>query len=188
MHPADNPQNSDPSSITNRSADFQNTATQLTTISDANSDGNAMAVGLEMESLAAIFSDECLRLHVTGRPSSYIESHPTAHQDLTASGTATPSAVSATRKALVEDGLNLDNIDVAMNRLSTNLDHSGGQRLRYEVTLPLWQQDDAEWVAVGSDANQGSRLRASKETAIPTLRILVSVSGHREDLSPQVKS
>ena len=84
----------------------------------ADSDPNLMAIGYELEALLAIYGPDSVKLSISSRPSSF-------HPDYTSPKKATRHT---TRDSVMWNAAMLDE----------EIGFSPGERIRYEVSVPIW--------------------------------------------------
>ncbi len=125
-----------------------------------------------MEALASIYGEEACRLHAPSRPSSWIGPPPanlpgtsgSPRNSMAMSRNGTDS-VSMSREATNDSRISQDSADIP-----DLADLRFGERVRYELCLPLAQDTDTEWVAAIKESP------SLKLSSVPLMRILVSVS------------
>jgi hypothetical protein len=161
---------------------WQSLVDALTSPDAMENDPHTVAIGLEMESLAAIYGEEACRLHTSDQPS-----RPGSIISLKERERGTPgsSRDSSPRRSAVERGhggvTGLEN-SLAGLQVNDELVHlAAGHRLRYELVLPLFAPDDPAWTETQARLGAG----ADEEPASPPLlRILVSLGPRYPDTTP----
>ena len=88
----------------------------------ADSDPNLMAIGYELEALLAIYGPDSVKLSISSRPSSF-------HPDYTSPKKATRHT---TRDSVMWNAAMLDE----------EIGFSPGERIRYEVSVPIWEDGE----------------------------------------------
>lgn len=114
-----------------------------------------MAIGYELEALLAIYGPESVKLSISSRPSSF---HPDYEP------TKKPPPRGTTRDSVMWDA--------AM--LNEEIGYSPGERIRYEVSLPIWEDGE---VLSGVD-------KASMPDKSPSMRVMVSLPPTYPNSSP----
>lgn len=164
---------------------WQTLVSHLTSPDAMDNDPHTVAIGLEMESLAAIYGDEACRLHTSDQPS-----RPSSMVSLQDREKTTPgsSRGSSPRRAAFERGRNgsVTGLESSLAGLQVNdelVNLAAGHRLRYELVLPLFAPDDPVWTE--TQARLGAVAAEHDEPASPPLlRILVSLGPRYPDTTP----
>lgn len=160
---------------------WQTLVDHLTSPDAMENDPHTVAIGLEMESLAAIYGEDACRLHTSDQPSR--PSSMTSFKDKQQAENATPgsSRASSPRRAVFGNGSgSITGLENSIAGLQVNdelVNLAAGLRLRYELVLPLFAPDDPVW------KETQERLGAMDSVAVdqdepatpPPLRILVSL-------------
>jgi hypothetical protein len=156
---------------------WQSLVDNLTSPDAMENDPHTVAIGLEMESLAAIYGEEACRLHTSeqssrpgSRPSSIIGPKATP-------GSSTPNSL---RNNTPGNGNGSTGLEDSIASLQVNeemVNLAAGHRLRYEVVLPLFAPDDPSWTETQSRINEIESIPVdvNEPTPPPQLRILVSI-------------
>lgn len=113
-----------------------------------------MAIGYELEALLAIYGPNSVKLSISSRPSSYHPDYqspkkPTRH---------------TTRDSVMWDAAQLEE----------ELGYSPGERIRYEVSVPIWEDGE---VLKGVD-------KGSMPDKSPLMRVMVSLPPTYPNSSP----
>jgi hypothetical protein len=152
-------------------------------------DPHTVAIGLEMESLAAIYGEEACRLHTSeqgSRPSSVISTRdqPTPKQTPGSSRASSPPRSATTNGKNGTTGLENSLASLQVNDELINL--AAGKRLRYEIVLPLFAPDDPSWRETQHRISLFDTVPIEEDDASPPplLRILVSLGPHYPSTSP----
>ena len=175
---------------------WQTLVDNLTSPDAMENDPHTVAIGLEMESLAAIYGEDACRLHTSeqssrpgSRPSSII-SHKDRLLDKVTPGSTTPNSPrnAATGNASGSTGLESSIASLQVNEELVNL--AAGHRLRYEVVLPLFAPDDPSWTETQARLNaiESIPVDENEPSSPPQLRILVSIGPkYPETVPPQLQ-
>jgi hypothetical protein len=113
-----------------------------------------MAIGYELEALLAIYGPDSVKLSISSRPSSY-------HPDYASPKKPTRHT---TRDSVMWDAAMLDE----------EIGYSPGERIRYEVGVPIWEDGE---VLSGVD-------KASMPDKSPLMRVMVSLPPTYPNSSP----
>ncbi|KAJ9107490.1 hypothetical protein QFC21_000944 [Naganishia friedmannii] len=167
---------------------WQTLVQSLTSPDAMENDPHTVAIGLEMESLAAIYGEDACRLHMSeqgSRPSSIISARERATPG--SSRASSPPRSATTNGKIGTTGLenmiaNLANLQV--NDELVNL--AAGKRLRYEIVLPLFAPDDPSWRETQHRISLLDSVPIDEDDASPPplLRILVSLGPHYPSTAP----
>jgi hypothetical protein len=114
-----------------------------------------MAIGYELEALLAIYGPDSVKLSISSRPSSF-------HPDY--SSPKKPATRHTTRDSVMWDAAMLEE----------ELGYSPGERIRYEVSLPIWEDGE---VLKGVD-------KGSMPDTSPMMRVMVSLPPTYPNSSP----
>jgi hypothetical protein len=114
-----------------------------------------MAIGYELEALLAIYGPDSLKLSISSRPSSYHPDHAPPKK---------PSTRHTTRDSVMWDATMLDE----------EIGYSPGERIRYEVSVPIWEEGE-----VLSGVSKESMPDKS-----PSMRVMVSLPPTYPNSSP----
>lgn len=166
---------------------WQTLVESLTSPDAMENDPHTVAIGLEMESLAAIYGEDACRLHTSeqgSRPSSIISARERATPG--SSRASSPPRASINGKngtpGLESTTASLANLQV--NDELVNL--AAGKRLRYEIVLPLFAPDDPSWRETQHRISSFDSVSIDENEATPPplLRILVSLGPHYPSTTP----
>jgi hypothetical protein len=114
-----------------------------------------MAIGYELEALLAIYGPDSVKLSIQSRPSSFHPDYPKPTK---------PSPRGTTRDSVMWDAAMLDE----------EIGFSPGERIRYEVSLPIWEADE---VLEGVE-------KAAMPDQSPSMRVMVSLPPTYPNTSP----
>ena len=165
----------------------------LTSSDHADSDPHLLAIGYELEALLAIYTPQALKLSLTSRPNSWAPDAFSKATPVTLMPPALPDSAALSRALALADSNNgltyaepasiesaQDTFNQSLSQGSrsgrrqslswddavfdANLGLQPGERIRYEITLPLW--DPGEIIA---------GLDRTPAVVAPMMRVLVSL-------------
>lgn len=175
---------------------WQTLVDNLTSPDAMENDPHTVAIGLEMESLAAIYGEEACRLH-TSEQSSRLGSRPSSMiglkdriLDRVASGSTTPNSPRDIAFGNGNGSTGLENSIASLQVNEEMVNLAAGHRLRYEVVLPLFAPDDPSWTETQSRLNTIESILVDQDepSPPPQLRILVSIGPkYPETVPPQLQ-
>ncbi|WWC59245.1 uncharacterized protein I303_101795 [Kwoniella dejecticola CBS 10117] len=143
---------------------------RLTSSEYQDSDPHLVAIGYELEALLSIYGSQAVKLPFASRPSSTISTTTSTNTELP------PALPSASSLAPLSSGMERrsDSQDYSNAVFDNDIGFVPGERIRYEVTLPVWEQGD---VLEGIDPSK------IPEHA-PNMRVLVSLPPTYPNSSP----
>ncbi|KAJ9123267.1 hypothetical protein QFC22_001465 [Naganishia vaughanmartiniae] len=164
---------------------WQSLVENLTSPDAMENDPHTVAIGLEMESLAAIYGEDACRLHTSeqgSRPSSIISAKDRPTPGSSRAGSPPRSATMNGKNGTT--GLENTLANLQVNDELVNL--AAGKRLRYEIVLPLFAPDDPSWRETQHRISLFDSVPIDEDDASPPplLRILVSLGPHYPSTAP----